>query len=254
MSGAGARSDQRSPGVVVVTGGSRGVGAATARRVAERGWNVRVTFREEAALAAAVVADCRAAGVSADAVRADMASEDDVVAVFDTLPADAGPLVGLVNNAAVVAPTMAVADMTADRIRRVFDVNVVGAFLCAREAVRRMRSGGSIVNVSSRAAVLGSPGEYVDYAASKAALDTLTTGLAREVAAGGIRVNTVRLGLIDTEIHERNGQHGRVAQMAPTLPMGRAGTPDEVAAAVCWLLSSDASYTTGTVLDVSGGR
>ncbi|MGN6783300.1 MAG: SDR family oxidoreductase [Marmoricola sp.] len=246
--------DRRSRGLIVITGGSRGVGAATARRAARQGWDVRVSFREEAARARAVVDDCRAAGVVADAVRADVACEEDVVALFKTLPGDAGPLVGLVNNAAVVAPTMAVADMTADRIRRLFDVNVVGAFLCAREAVRRMQPGGSIVNVSSRAAVLGSPGEYVDYAASKAALDTLTTGLAREVAARGIRVNTVRLGLIDTEIHDRNGQVGRVAEMAPTLPMGRAGTPDEVAAAVCWLLSSDASYTTGTFLDVSGGR
>lgn len=254
MSGPEPASRHAAPGVVVVTGGSRGVGAATARRAAERGWNVRVTFREEAARAAAVVQECRAAGVLADAVRVDVASEEDVLAAFDTLPADAGPLVGLVNNAAVVAPTMPVGDMTADRIRRVFDVNVVGAFLCAREAVRRMGAGGSIVNVSSRAAVLGSPGEYVDYAASKAALDTLTTGLSREMAGRGIRVNSVRLGLIDTEIHDRNGQVGRVQRMAPAIPMARAGTPDEVAAAICWLLSEAASYTTGTFLDVSGGR
>lgn len=246
--------DPGTPGVVVVTGGSRGVGAATARRAAQHGWNVRVSFREDAERAAAVVAECRAAGVLADAVRADVACEDDVVALFDTLPEDAGPPVGLVNNAGVVAPTTSVAEMSAVRIRRVFDVNVVGAFLCAREAVRRMGAGGSIVNVSSRAAVLGSPGEYVDYAASKAALDTLTTGLSREVAARGIRVNSVRLGLIDTEIHDRNGQVGRVDRMAPTLPMQRAGTPEEAAAAICWLLSTAASYTTGTFLDVSGGR
>lgn len=242
------------PGVVVITGGSRGVGAATARAAAGRGWNVRLSHRESPQAAEAVVAACRDVGVWADAVRADVASEDDVLAMFGTLPEEAGPLLGLVNNAGVVAPTMPVADMTAERIRRVFDVNVTGAFLCAREAVRRMGAGGSIVNVSSRAAVLGSPGEYVDYAASKAALDTLTTGLAREAADRGIRVNTVRLGLIDTEIHDRNGQLDRVRRMAPTIPMGRAGAPEEVAAAICWLLSEDASYTTGTFLDVSGGR
>ncbi|MGN6251622.1 MAG: SDR family oxidoreductase [Marmoricola sp.] len=241
-------------GVVVVTGGSRGVGAATARAVARSGRNVRLSYREDGDAAARVVADCRAAGVWADALRADVAQEADAVALFATLPEEAGPPVGLVNNAGVVAPTMPVAQMTAERIRRLLDVNVVGAFVCAREAVLRMRAGGSVVNVSSRAAVLGSPGEYVDYAASKAALDALTTGLAREVAEQGIRVNSVRLGLIDTEIHERNGQQGRVGRMAPSLPMRRAGTPEEVASAICWLLSDEASYTTGTFLDVSGGR
>jgi NAD(P)-dependent dehydrogenase (short-subunit alcohol dehydrogenase family) len=240
--------------VVLVTGGSRGVGAATARRVASAGWNVRLTYRESPAEADQVVADCRTQGVWADAVRADAAVEAELIQAFASLPVEAGPLVGLVNNAAIVAPTTTVAEMDADRIRHVFEVNVVAAFVCAREAVRRMGSGGSIVNVSSRAAVLGSPGEYVDYAASKAALDTLTTGLALEVAAHGIRVNTVRLGLIDTEIHDRNGQVGRVQQMAPGLPMRRPGTAEEVAAAICWLLSDEASYTTGTFLDVSGGR
>lgn len=241
-------------GVVLVTGGSRGVGAATARRAAAAGWNVRLTYRESSGEADQVVADCRTRGVWADAVKADQAVEQELVTAFASLPPEAGPLVGLVNNAAIVAPTSTVAAMDVDRIRHLFEVNVVGAFVCAREAVRRMTRGGSIINVSSRAAVLGSPGEYVDYAASKAALDTLTTGLAREVAEAGIRVNTVRLGLVDTEIHDRNGQVGRVARMAPSIPMRRAGRAQEVAAAICWLLSDDASYTTGAFLDVSGGR
>lgn len=242
------------PGLVVITGGSRGIGAAAALRAATDGWNVRLTYRTEAAAAHRVVEQCRALGGWADSVRADLAVEDDVLALFGTLPAAAGPLRGLVNNAGIVAPTRRVAELDARRIRHVLDVNVVGPFLCAREAVRRMTAGGSIVNVSSRAAVLGSPGEYVDYAASKAALDTLTTGLAREVAADGIRVNSVRAGLVDTEIHDRNGQTGRVGRLGPSIPMGRAGTPDEVATAICWLLSDAASYTTGAFLDVSGGR
>ena len=241
-------------GVVLITGGSRGVGAATARRAAGAGWNVRLTYRESADRAEAVAADCRARGVWADAVQADQAVEEELVAAFASLPDEAGPLTGLVNNAAIVAATTTVAAMDGVRIRQLFEVNVVGAFLCAREAVRRMGPGGAIVNVSSRAAVLGSPGEYVDYAASKAALDALTTGLAREVAEAGIRVNTVRLGLIETEIHDRNGQVGRVQRMAPTIPMRRAGSAEEVPAAICWLLSDEASYTTGTFLDVSGGR
>lgn len=245
--------------LAVVTGGSRGVGAATARALVDDGWNVLLTHHVEAEAAERVVADCRAAGAWAATRRVDVAREDDVRALFADLPAEAGPLRGLVNNAGVVAPTGPLADLDGDRMRRVLEVNVLGVLLCAREAVRRMSTarggeGGAIVNVSSKAAVLGSPGEYVDYAASKAAVDTITTGLAREVAAEGIRVNSVRLGLIDTELHERNGQHGRVASMAPSLPMGRAGTADEVARAICWLLGADSSYSTGAHLDVSGGR
>jgi len=241
-----------SPGLVVVTGGSRGIGAATARRAAAAGWDVRVTYRSEAGEARRVVEECRAFGVWADAVHADVTVEEDVVDVFGSLPSGRSRLRGLVNNAGVVAPTASVQDMSADRVRRVLDVNVVGAFLCAREAVRHMSAGGSgsIVNVSSRAAVLGSAGEYVDYAASKAAVDTLTTGLAREVAVQGIRVNAVRPGLIETGIHEP----GRLDRLGPGTPMGRAGRADEVASAICWLLSDEASYTTGSFVDVGGGR
>lgn len=239
-------------GLVVITGGSRGIGAATARRAASAGWNVRITYRSEEDQARGVAEECRAFGVWADAVRADVTVDEDVAAVFGSVPTEAGPLRGLVNNAGIVAPTASVKDMSAERIRRVLEVNVVGAFLCAREAVTLMTAagGGSIVNVSSRAAVLASPGEYVDYAASKAAVDTLTTGLAREVAGHGIRVNAVRPGLIDTDIHEP----GRLDRLAPSTPMGRAGHADEVAAAICWLLSDEASYTTGSFVDVSGGR
>ena len=235
---------------MVITGGSRGIGAATARRAAAEGWDVRITYRTGEDEAQRVVEECRALGRQADAVRVDVTDEADVVGLFDSLPADAASLRGFVNNAGIVAPAGSVVDLDADRIRRLLEVNVLGAFLCAREAVRRMTDGGSIVNVSSRAAVLGSPGEYVDYAASKAALDALTTGLALEVAGRGIRVNGVRPGIIDTGIHAP----GRLERVAPSVPMGRAGRADEVAAAICWLLSPDASFTTGTFLDVSGGR
>jgi NAD(P)-dependent dehydrogenase (short-subunit alcohol dehydrogenase family) len=220
---------------------------------------ITLTYRNERAEAETVVADCRAAGACADAMQVDVAIEQQVVELFRSLPSDRGPLRGLVNNAGIVAPKAKVAQIGLRRLQDMFAVNVFGAFLCAREAVKIMSdpqagSGGSIVNISSRAAVLGSPNEYVDYAASKAALDALTTGLALEVAGQGIRVNTVRPGIIDTEIHARNGEVGRPQRLAPGLPMKRPGTADEVAAAVCWLLSDAASYTTGTFLDVSGGR
>jgi NAD(P)-dependent dehydrogenase (short-subunit alcohol dehydrogenase family) len=196
------------------------------------------------------VADCRGLGSRADAVQVDVTEESDVVELFGSLPAAAGPLRGFVNNAGIVAAAASVVDLDAPRIRRLLEVNVLGAFLCAREAVRRMDDGGSIVNVSSRAAVLGSAGEYVDYAATKAALDALTTGLAQEVAGRGIRVNGVRPGFIDTGIHAP----GRLERVAPSVPMGRAGRAEEVAAAICWLLSPESSFTTGAFLDVSGGR
>lgn len=245
--------------LALVTGGSRGVGAATARRLAREGWDVVLTYREDAEAAAAVVADCRAAGALAEARQLDLGDGDAIVDLFATLPTGTGPLRGLVNNAGIVAPTGPVVDLETARIRRVFDVNVVGLLVCCREAVRLMTidrggPGGSIVNVSSKAAVLGSPGEYVDYAASKAAVDTITTGLAKETAHLGVRVNSVRLGLIDTEIHDRNGQVGRVERMASAIPMQRAAQPEEVAAAIAWLLGAEASYTTGAHLDVSGGR
>lgn len=244
---------------VLITGGSRGIGAATARLAAARGWNVCVGYRSGAAAATQVVEDCRGHGVTAVAVQADIASEPDVLRLFRTAEEAIGPLTGLVNNAGIVDLQSRLADLDAARIERILRVNVLGAFLCAREAVRAMSTarggaGGVIVNVSSRAAVLGSPNEYVDYAASKAAVDALTIGLSREVATEGIRVNGVRPGLIETELHASGGEPGRVHRLAPTVPMQRAGQPEEIAAAICWLLSPEASYATGAILDVSGGR
>ena len=245
-------------GIVVVTGGSRGIGAATARKVAAAGHGVCLSYREDAASAAWVVADCVGSGVPARALRADVTSERDVAGLFD-MAALLGPVTGLVNNAGIVAPRGRVADLTADRVRRLLETNVLGAFLCAREAVRRMSTrlggrGGTVVNVSSRAAVLGSANEYVDYAATKAAVDTLTVGLAAEVAGEGIRVVGVRPGLIRTGIHAGAGQPDRLDRLGPTVPLGRPGEADEVADAILWLMSDQASYVTGATLDVSGGR
>ena len=241
-----------------MTGGSRGIGAATARAAAAAGWSVALTYRDDEAAAAAVVADVEVAGGTATAVRADVAVEDDVLAAFAA--ADAlGPVTGLVANAGIVGARARVDEYTAERVRRMLEVNVLGTVLCCREAVRRMSTrhggpGGSIVLVSSAASRLGSPGEYVDYAASKGAVDTLGVGLAREVAGEGVRVNVVRPGIVETEIHASGGQPDRVARIAPTVPMGRAGLAEEVAAAVLWLLGDAAGYCTGSLLDVSGGR
>ncbi|GKS75966.1 SDR family oxidoreductase [Acidovorax sp. SUPP950] len=245
--------------VVLVTGGSRGIGAATARLAARQGWAVAVNYARDAQAADAVVQAIREAGGQAIAVQADVAKEDEVVALFEAVDARFGALGALVNNAGVVDVPARVDQMSAERLRRMFDINVVGSFLCAREAVRRMSTkhggaGGSIVNVSSAAARLGAAGQYVDYAASKGAIDVLTLGLAREVAAEGIRVNAVRPGLIDTDIHASGGLPDRVRDLAHQVPMGRGGTAEEVAEAIVWLMSEAASYTTLSLLDVSGGR
>ena len=245
-------------GVVLVTGGSRGIGAAVARSVASAGRPVCLTYRTDEAAAAEVVDAVRRAGGTACAVRADVAVEADVLRAFAA--ADRmGPVTGLVANAGVVAPRARVDELTAGRVERVLAVNVLGPLLCCREAVRRMSTrhggpGGSIVLVSSAASRLGSPGEYVDYAASKGAVDTLGLGLSREVADEGVRVNVVRPGIVDTGIHASGGQPDRVERVAPDVPMRRAGRAEEVAAAVLWLLGEAAGYCTGALLDVAGGR
>ena len=247
------------PGVVLISGGSRGIGAATAALAAARGYAVCVNYRSNAEAADAVVAAIAKSGGTAIALQGDVSVESDVVRLFETCDARLGRLTALVNNAAILETQTRVESVDAARLQRILATNVTGAFMCAREAVRRMStkhggSGGAIVNLSSRASVLGSPGEYVDYAASKAAVDTLTIGLSQEVAAEGIRVNAVRAGIIYTEIHASGGEPGRVDRMKAFVPMRRGGTAEEVAKAILWLLSDEASYTTGTFLDVSGGR
>ena len=245
--------------VILITGGSRGIGAATARLAALQGYAVAISYVHNRATADTVVAAITAAGGQALAVQANVALEADVLRMFKQVDESLGRITALVNNAGVLEVQSRVEHMTAERISRVLTINVLGSFLCAREAVRRMSTahggpGGAIVNLSSRASKLGSPGEYVDYAASKAAVDTLTIGLAKEVAAEGIRVNAVSPGLIETDIHASGGEPGRVERLQASVPMGRGGTAEEVAQAVLWLLSDAASYTTGTVLEVSGGR
>ena len=244
---------------ILVTGGSRGIGAETARLAAQRGYAVCVNFRSNRAAADAVVHDIESRGGKAVAVGADVSVEGDVLRLFEAVDARLGRLTALVNNAGILETQSRVDEMDAARLGRIFATNVTGAFLCAREAVKRMSTarggaGGAIVNVSSRAAQLGAPGEYVDYAASKAAVDTLTIGLAREVAGEGIRVNGVRPGIIYSEIHASGGEPGRVDRLGPQLPMKRGGEAIEVARAILWLLSEEASYSTGTFIDVAGGR
>jgi NAD(P)-dependent dehydrogenase (short-subunit alcohol dehydrogenase family) len=245
--------------ILLVTGGSRGIGAATARLAAARGYAVCLSYRSNGAAAGAVVADIERAGGEALAVAADVASEADVLRLFETVDARLGRLTALVNNAGILERQTTLLNTDAARWQRVLATNVIGSFLCAREAVRRMSTGlggagGAIVNVSSMAAKLGSPGEYVDYAASKGAIDSLTIGLAKEVAAEGIRVNAVRPGVIYTEIHASGGEPGRVDRVKAAVPMRRGGTAEEVARAILWLLSDEASYSTGAFIDVSGGR
>ena len=244
--------------VLLITGGSRGIGAATARLAAARGYAVAVNFVTNGTAADAVVRDITRAGGTAVAAQADVSIEADVVRLFRQIDDQFGRLDALVNNAGIVDRRARVEEMDAARVMRMFAVNVAGPFLCAREAVRRMStrhggSGGAIVNVSSGASRIGSPNEYVDYAASKGALDTFTIGLAKEVARDGIRVNAVRPGLIHTDIHATTGEPGRIERIAPLIPLKRGGQPEEIAQAILWLLSGEASYATGTVLDVTGG-
>ncbi len=245
-------------GVVIITGASRGIGAATARLAAARGYAVCANYRNDARGATALVDALRQSGAAAIAVPADVSREDEVMRLFGTCDEQLGTVTALVNNAGVLETQMRVDAMDAARLHRVLATNVIGPFLCAREAVRRMSTtrggaGGTIVNVSSGASRLGSPGEYVDYAASKGALDTLTIGLAKEVAGEGIRVNAVRPGFIYTDIHASGGEPGRVDRVKAFVPMKRGGHADEVAHAILWLLSDEASFTTGSFIDVTGG-
>ncbi|WP_312836568.1 SDR family oxidoreductase [Comamonas sp.] len=245
--------------IVLITGASRGIGAATALLAARHGWDVAVNYSSNEAAAQTVVQAVQALGRRAIAVQADVADEAQVLAMFARIDQELGRLGALVNNAGVVDRAQRLQDMDMARWRRMFDINVLGSFLCAREAVRRMSTaeggaGGSIVNVSSRAACLGSANQYVDYAASKAAIDTMTLGLAHEVAAQGIRVNGVRPGLIETDIHASGGQPDRVQRLSAGVPLGRGGTADEIAQAIYWLMSEHSSYCTGSFIDAGGGR
>lgn len=244
---------------VLITGASRGIGRATAVLAGARGWAVAVNYRQDSEAAAATAAEVQRRGARAATVRGDVSSEADVMAMFAKTRAELGPLRAVVINAGIVAPAMPLVEMSAERLQRMFQVNVLGAYLCAREAARALsRSrgglGGSVVLVSSAASRIGSPCEYVDYAGSKAALDTLAIGLAKELGPEGVRVNAVRPGLIETEIHAGSGDPNRARKLGAATPLGRPGKPEEVAEAVVWLLSDAASYVTGSVLDVAGGR
>ena len=245
--------------VMIITGGSRGIGAATALLAAERGFDVAVNFASNQAAADAVVSAIKAKGRRAFALKGDVASEPDMLKLFEACDNELGKLTCLVNNAGVVDVKSRVDEMSVARMKRMFDINVIGSMVCAREAVKRMSSkhggnGGTIVNLSSAAARLGAGGQYVDYAAAKGASDIFTLGLAREVANEGIRVNAVRPGIIDTEIHASGGEPDRVAQSKGMVPMQRGGTAQEIANAILWLTSDESTYTTGAVIDVTGGR
>lgn len=245
--------------IVLITGASRGIGAATALLAAQKGYAVAVNYASNSLAADEVVRQIRASGGTAITVQADVAVEAQVLAMFEKVDAKLGPLSALVNNAGIVDVACRVDGMDVARLQRMFSTNIIGSFVCAREAVKRMSTkyggaGGSIINLSSAAARIGSPGQYVDYAASKGAIDTFTLGLAKEVAAEGIRVNGVRPGIIDTDIHASGGEPDRAQRVAPQVPMQRPGTAQEVAQAILWLMGQEASYTTGALLDVAGGR
>ena len=245
--------------ILIVTGGSRGIGAATAKLAAAQGYKVCVNYLTNQQAADAVVADIRSAGGTAVAMQADLAVEAEIVELFQRVDLELGPVTALVNNAGILEQQSSLLGMDERRLQRVFATNVVGPMLCAREAVKRMSTklggkGGAIVNVSSAAARLGAAGEYIDYAASKGALDTFTIGLSKEVADQGIRVNSVRPGFIYTDIHASGGEPGRVDRVKDSIPMKRGGQPEEVAQAILWLLSEQASYATGTFIDLAGGR
>jgi NAD(P)-dependent dehydrogenase (short-subunit alcohol dehydrogenase family) len=244
---------------ILITGGGRGIGAAIAIAAARAGYDVGLSYKSDGKRAEAVVAEIRSLGRKAFALQSDVAREDEVVALFARIDKELGPLNALVNNAGITGRAVRVQDVDAASVNEVMAANVTGSFICAREAVKRMSTrqggrGGAIVNISSAASRHGSPGEYIHYAASKGAIDTFTVGLAKEVADDGIRVNAIRPGLIDTEIHASSGIPDRVARITPTIPLKRIGSAGEVAAAVLWLLSDAASYVTGAILDVSGGR
>lgn len=245
--------------VVIITGASRGIGAATALAAADAGYHVGINYARDERAARDVAEQVRAKGVDAAIVKADVANEQEIVDMFNTVRSQLGAVTALVNNAGIILSQSSVLDMDAERIERMLAVNVTGAFICAREAIRQMSSaeggnGGAIVNVSSMAARLGAPNEYVDYAASKGAIDSFTIGLSKEVAEFGIRVNAVRPGIIFTDIHATAGEPGRVERVAPSVPMRRGGQPHEVASAIMWLLSDEASYVTGSFIDTAGGR
>ena len=245
--------------VIIVTGGSRGIGRGAAKLSGARGWSVAVNYLGNAAAARETVAEVERAGGRAFALQGDVALEADIVRLFDATEKAFGPTYALVNNAGILGPAMPLADMPVERMKRIFDTNVLGAYLAAREAARRMSKsrggkGGVIVNLSSAAARLGAPNEFVDYAGSKGAMDSMTSGLAKELGPEGIRVNAIRPGLIDTEIHASGGKPDRAATMGLGTPLGRAGTAEEVAEAIVWLISDASSYVHGAILDVSGGR
>lgn len=246
-------------GVALVTGSGRGIGAATARLLAARGYDLCINYKSNRKSADLLVAELRQKGGNVFSIQADISVESEVNGLFSQMDERLGRLTALVNNPGILLPQMRVECMDAERINKILTTNVTGYFLCCREAIKRMSRkygglGGAIVNVSSAAARLGSAGEYVDYAASKGAIDTLTTGLALEIASEGIRVNGVRPGFIHTDIHTDGGEPDRIARIAPSIPLQRGGTPHEVASAICWLLSSEASYVTGSFIDIAGGR